>query len=133
MKKVEFYEKVKTEVDNIKKYATASEINRLVYKHFDPEFSSDCIYGLMTGYCMSKRGLVLIKKCATLEGSLTLNNLMDEKTYASLKKDFSTNSPRSGSVGTNYFSYLEGYILLKKAKNKSLFKYLKSEIDVWNP
>lgn len=59
----------KKELLNIKKFATESEIERLINAiesyEFDGKRSQNCIYGAMTGNCYSSRASELIKKCAT--------------------------------------------------------------------
>lgn len=53
------------EAENLKKVATNHELAKLDIATFNPEDTTCCIYGQMTGHCNSARANELIVKCAT--------------------------------------------------------------------
>ena len=55
MNKADFIAEVVVELNIIKNNATPVEIDRLNKELFDATLKSQCIYGLMTGDCMSER------------------------------------------------------------------------------
>lgn len=67
----------KKELLNIKKFATKSEIERLINAietyEFDGKRSQYCIYGAMTGNCYSSRASELIEKCAMSYKAISLD------------------------------------------------------------
>lgn len=58
------YKLVVKEADNIKKYATEDEISKLNLYYLDGNRVTKCIYGQMTGHCISKRAAELINLCS---------------------------------------------------------------------
>lgn len=62
--KKEILEQADIEARNLKKHAKKEELISLDFEKLDPESKSNCIYGLMTGNCNSKRAKSLILKCA---------------------------------------------------------------------
>lgn len=52
------------EIINLKKNLRPVEKSRLIFKEFNPNSTSNCIYGLATGYCFSDRAKQLIRRCA---------------------------------------------------------------------
>lgn len=56
---------VREEAKNLKKLATKKERSNLSIDSLNPDHSKGCIYGQMTGECVSKRANKLIKECAT--------------------------------------------------------------------
>ena len=60
--KKEFLKDVKHEIDMLKKYGTKEELDRLNFSTFNPNMVIDCIYGQMTGSCMSSRAKELMDK-----------------------------------------------------------------------
>lgn len=59
------FDLVKEEADNLKKYATRKEIDRLNFYEVNPHSKTKCIYGQMTGNCISDRAEELIYMCCT--------------------------------------------------------------------
>lgn len=53
------------EADNLKKYATKEEIDRLDFSRLSTIDRNRCIYGQMTGDCYNDRANELIIQCAT--------------------------------------------------------------------
>lgn len=53
------------EATNLKKHATSAELNKLNFDELNGNNKFRCVYGLMTGNCLSERSLELIRKCAT--------------------------------------------------------------------
>lgn len=62
MKKQEFLEEVKREIEAIKKYATPEELSLLDIDRLDPSSSVNCIYGQMSFDCESHRAKTLMEK-----------------------------------------------------------------------
>lgn len=52
------------EAIKLKEHATINERMRLDLNTLNPDYSDDCIYGQMTGYCSSERAMELIMLCA---------------------------------------------------------------------
>jgi hypothetical protein len=137
--KKQFISDVIAELKNIKKHATPIEINRLDFESFNPKNMDHCIYGQMTGNCLSLRASELIFLCC--------KRYVENRGYASYNKlDFKTlkpgiNGPSIGeTVGefgfkrgwVNYLSSLESYIMLEesKLKYKKIFAFLKGETEI---
>jgi len=45
LSKPDYLKAVRTELENIKKYATQDQIDQLDFDKFDPGSNTDCIYG----------------------------------------------------------------------------------------
>lgn len=104
---------VTAELKHLKENATPEELARLNYETFIPFSSVNDIYGQMTGNCFSERAKELYpKKYGHLE------RLTDGKEV--FKASFFTDK---------FYTPLEYYSSLKKAKNESIIKYLKGEVD----
>lgn len=136
--KEQFLKDVRTEINNIKKYATKAEINRLDFENLNPDSKYKCIYGQMTGICTSPRASELIfKSCARYispgddyiktDSFIKLKSQINGKTIPDIKnnKQFLNTRREFGEI--QHFSSLESYIMLPKAKNKNIISYLKGE------
>ena len=153
MKKLEFLQDVRHEIDMLKKHATEKELAKLDFDTLDYDTAKQCIYGQITGSCGSKRAKVLMdKSCIRV---MDLKRYEDEggagtlagMTFSSISRFINGENTSQGWINEglndvhdygglsrnyNYLSALEGYICLKGAKNKSIIKYLKGEIKELN-
>lgn len=118
---------VKQEADNLKKFATKEEINKLNFLELDPGSIMECIYGQMAGYCDSERAAELMKQCCQKMiynfGSLKLSN----------ESKLEENSEAFNNFGRKsyYWSPIEIYIyknLFKDKMNKNLIDYIKGTV-----
>ena len=134
--KEQFLKDVRTEINNIKKYATKAEINRLDFENLEPENYNRCIYGQMTDDCTSPRASELIfKSCARYispgDNNIKINSFtklksqINGKTIPGVKNNKQFANTRIHYI--DHFSSLEAYIMLPKAKNKNIISYLKGE------
>jgi hypothetical protein len=104
---------VTAELQHLKENATPEELARLNYDTFIPFSSVNDLYGQMTGNCFSERAKELYpKKYGHLE------RLKDKKEV--FKYNFFVDK---------FYTPLEYYSSLKKAKNKKIIQYLKGEIN----
>ncbi len=141
MKKVtkeQFLKNVVQEVNNIKKYATKSEINKLDFDNLIPDSHSRCIYGQMTGDCRSSRASNLIyKSCKSYinDGGIITSkfkdiqsNIVNNIPGVKNLKSFKNNRLKKGYYNIHtieYYSSLETYLFHKGAKIKHIIDYLK--------
>lgn len=136
--KTKFLEDVRHEIEMLKKYTTKEEKQRLNIKSFDPTSSFKCIYGQIAGICINARAKELMDWCCIRVMDFKLN----DQDSVELKKiygasfsnpNFRVNGPYTGQTwdkerlkrNWNYFSALEGYILLNDAKIKNVIDYIK--------
>lgn len=129
-------EDVKKEAEALRVHATQEERERLDIEMLDPSSSTECIYGLMTDSCFSKRAALLINQCC--KRFFTNSVLPDScEEYSSMDKVqkaergqivYEFVKGRTGA-GMTYYSAIEAYILLPEAKNANLIAYLKGETD----
>jgi hypothetical protein len=115
------------EATNLKKYATAEEINELDIEELDPDHTSRCIYGLMTGYCYSDRANELILQCCTRVYESNLKEPDDPDI-----KDAKLNGKPMPTINRRYayHSPIETLILNdtpKKEYQKKLIRFLKGK------
>lgn len=116
----------KRELTNIKKNATVDEIQKLI-GYIDQLNGDDthlCVYGLMTGYCQSRRAIELIEECASIykiqgtdalgtRGGIYLNNSI---------QDFVKHKQRTNN--SIYYSKLELLTSLDKTIVQKLVKQI---------
>lgn len=116
MKKEKFIKQVQKELDNIKAKATPEEIKRLIFKEFDAESDSSCIYGLLTGNSWSKRATQIQKKSfAYLSGCDS--NKFKYHTF---------------DEGTDYTALEKFILMIPQRVNREIFRYLKGKIKTIN-
>ena len=118
MKKEEFLQMVKDELDTIKTTATKNEIQRLDFKIFDEASSELCIYGQMTSHCSSARAFELMPKKFEFFAGESFSFV-----------PFSKISFREGTKFTALEKYL---VMVDKKMHKQIIQYLKGEINVIN-
>jgi hypothetical protein len=127
--KQQFLKDVAHEVRMLKKHATEDEIAKLNIDDLNPRKEKNCIYGLATGHCRSPRAIELIRRCC--QRILHTDGQMDtiyKKTFADVKGYINGSNPNLISPNNyKYLSSIEGYIVLKNAKNENIIKYLKGE------
>jgi len=131
---------VAQEAENIKKYATPEEIDRLNFDTLNPTIMDECIYGQMTGDCFAERACNLIQKCAVryiADQSITfiLNDGFERiKKYVNGTHVEDLYKNRGGRISEEIFHYsaIEAYILLPEAKNKNLIAHIKGQTKTLN-
>lgn len=128
-------EDVKKEAEALRVHATSEELGRLDFEQLDAEDMYKCIYGQMTGYCNSDRGVHLIETCAIRyikDGDLTyvsrdgferIQKYVNGATVTNLYHN------RNCDIDVHY-SAIEAYILLPEAKNANLIAYLRGETEI---
>lgn len=110
----EFLVMVGEELHRIKQNATASEIAKLYYEHFDNSSSTRCIYGQMTGNYRSNRA-----------------SEISPKKYGSFDSDYFKNDDFERD---NTTTDLERYAKFNdnfdgRVKMRNIFRFLKGEAD----
>jgi len=122
-----FPELVIEEATNIKKYASLSEIERLDISTLDPQSTSDCVYGQMTGNCHSKRAIELIELCASKVYHAPDGFPRESKELNGAPTSISR---RGDNYETKYWSPVEVFIDQTVPKMRAkLVSFLKGEID----
>lgn len=107
------------ELVTIKANARAEEIKRLNFETFSNVVSNACIYGQMTGSCISMRARQIYPKI--------FRHLNIEYTYGIQK--VSSMESQNFEPGDS-FTPLEKYLLLvDEAQHKEVIKYLKGEVE----
>lgn len=95
--KLELYRKlallVKEEANNLRINATVDEIGRLDIERLNPQSSTLCVYGQMTGDCESDRSIELINSCCS---SRILNVKYNNFNSRSFRKGHRFNNNVSG-------------------------------------
>ena len=133
--KKQFFQEVTDEIENIKKFATDKEKQKLDFDNFDPDFLTSCIYGQLTGDCESDRAIKLIRKCCKRYFHFEENDLyfsFDDKTFKDVKIDINGIEMPDDFILDNlrnyeYHSLLEGFIRLRNANNKNIISYIKGD------
>ena len=115
----QYFENVRKEIVNLRKFAKKSELKKLNFKKLNPEHTKLCIYGQMTGDCENYRSAELIWKCCNVRSSFS--GLNERKTQRV--------KPRSAEKWYS-FSYLEHCIYSFRNNNKGIIDYLKGKTDV---
>lgn len=125
---------VKEEARKLRENATPEELSKLDFQTLDYDNISMCIYGQMTGNCLSDRANELVIKCcdkiySTEIGKIKLFcNILSESILEG--KPFKI---MSGSRLNYYISPIERFICVENNGNISrLVKYLKKETDELN-
>jgi hypothetical protein len=141
MKKADFLNAVKHEVETLKELATENELKRLNFRKFNHDHHDACIYGQMTGSCGSKRAKVLMDKACVIVTKDACVISFENRTFKEVKKHINGANTGQGwnddggsmlhFVSRNYshLSALEAYICMKNAKTENIIKYLKGETD----
>ena len=127
--KKELVKLVKTEIENIKKFATKEQKEKLSYYRFSSTSKYNSIYGQLTDCCFSEK---LIKKCA--KGSIFFDTILDFMNNNNFKKEIKTVTLKPILVDksnfSRYFTALEFYMTLKRSKeryNYNILKYIKEQ------
>lgn len=131
--KKQFLADVAKEAKALKKNATKGELEKIELQHLNPNDAAQCIYGLATGDCRSKRAADLIEKCCVKyfvmgDDGFNFNQGMREvssRVNGSHVDGFKTE--RTVRYRTDHFSAIEAYICTPFAKKKNLIDYLKGE------
>ena len=114
--KTDFMIEVIKELNHIKKHATDEELSKLDIKSLNHESSQYCIYGLMTGFCMSNRALELYHK--------TFSIAAYKRHESFIVQDF--------EAGSN-FTALEKYLyMVNDDVHKHIIDFLKGNINHLN-
>lgn len=122
---IELNKLVKQEAINLKKYATKEEIARLNFKDFQYQNAYGCIYGLMTGTCLSDRANDLIIKCCKKVYAPT-QNCQSMFRYDELIKPHKVHWGRT----LRFASPIEKWLFLVEGDlHKRLIQFIKGEIE----
>lgn len=117
---------VKEEADNLKKFATRKELDRIDFYSINAGSRTKCIYGQMTGNCISDRAEELIFKCATntYEGH-------DEAINVDIKDSELIGPPTESNrfiCNFKFFTPIEKFLYVADfSQIKKLVSYLKNE------
>jgi len=112
-----------SEIENIKKFATPGQIQKLNFYTLNPNSGFMCIYGQMTGFCNSDEAISLIKQCAAPISSNFWLNYWQEANSAFIDIDEFDNT-------RTYFTPLENYICFCEPENiMRIIAYLRGEQD----
>lgn len=140
-KRADFLRDVLHEVEMLRQHATPEEIAKLNLENFCPTSKSQCIYGQMTGTCISDRARELMAvaciRCMNLpttdeidlqqgrididDPEFVINGEYTEQTW----KEVSVFNVRNFQTMT----VLEAYIITRYANIKGIMAYLKGEAD----
>lgn len=132
-----------TEVENIKRYATPEEIAKLNLASIDSYDKTGCIYGQMTGSCLSFRATEMIEKCCVRYiNQLPTYDGYTERFNKVFSEHINGREMPDGFVAredvhdvwdndrtTNYLSALEGWIIRPEANLKGIVRYIKGDTD----
>lgn len=131
-----FLADVMHEIDMLKKHATDKEKSNLNFFSFNPDSKYSCIYGQLTGSCVSWRAKKLMKlscirvfdrkpdtkgEVLLISGNISDNLYLVNGSYNSQMWDGNNRD------GFRYMSSVEGYILASDAKNAEIIAYIKGE------
>ena len=101
------------EIENIKKFATSKQKERLVFRTLNPLDTRRCIYGQMTnGNCEKPLSLALINKCCTRTVDVDQGDFLKED------RDYWGKA-----------SALESFIIAHSKNNKHILQYIKGEVS----
>lgn len=125
MKSKQLLTAVIAEATNLLRHATQLERDRLDINELRADNAFTCIYGLMFGYCASKRAVYMLNLCARPYTS-TLHGEPEEPEG----NNFSGRIGRKGMLSDGVFSAIEYYITLTGANNKDLIAYIKGSINL---
>lgn len=121
------YNLVKTEAENLKIHATEKELSRLIFEEITPHKRTKCIYGQLTGNCISERAEELIIKCCTKVYKSNGGYIMSSELI-----DFPKDEMRF-FLEFNFFSPIEKFLYVSDANEKSkLIDYLKGHTKTLN-
>lgn len=119
---------VRKEAENLRKYATKEELEKLDFDKLDSSDRTRCIYGQMTGNCFSQRSAELINNCAITHFEELPDAVEEMIGYVIEKELFFLQKRTDPWVPTSY-SAIEAYICLPEAKNANLISYLRGETE----
>ena len=131
--KKQFLDEITQEIENIKKFATDKEKQKLDFDTFNADIPSFCVYGQLTGDCESDRAIKLIRKCCKRYFNFSKYglNVEDEFTFKDIKESVNGDKmPDNFKIkyrNYEYHSLLEGFIKLKNANNKNILSYIKGK------
>lgn len=115
------------EINNLIIHATKTERRRLNYKYFNPNHTTKCIYGQMTGSCDSERAKQLLNKCA-----VPVSTDID-KNIISIDKRYNKNFDKKGSYRSDVFSPIEVYVFRNRFNaeiNDKIIKFIKTGVPI---
>lgn len=135
----QFKKDVVSEAENIHHFATKDELDRLHYDSFDPNSPRKCIYGLLTGSCISPRGIQLIKTCCPIyfenrPGPLcrkSIDTIEIDEVFSRAGESVEIDSRANGYI--ERLSAIEIYILTPGAKHRELISFIKGDISEFEP
>ena len=136
-------EDVRKEAEALRVHATKEEISNLDIEILVPEYYDQCIYGLMTGDCFSRRASELIFNCCHrfFKSNDDADNHFITEVPRGRFQEF-VNGQKIEGVETSsdlhvhreecgsHFSAIEAYILSPEANNANLISYLRGETEM---
>lgn len=127
--KKQFLVDVAKEARALKKIATKKEIERLDAATLSPTSSTQCVYGQMTGNCVSERSIKLISYCCKRFIDLSYVDAIEQQGFMAIREHINGAKMPATRILANmgWLSSIESYISLPNAKNKNLIAYLKDE------
>ena len=124
---------VKEEAANLKKLATAEELQKLDIHILNHDNIYNCIYGQMTGHCHSRRAADLIINCcprvydATNDGNLNIERAV---LNGKPSKDIIWSREEDRWSRREHYSPIETFLFPSSRQQKeSLVSYLKGEVE----
>jgi len=106
-------EDVRKEAEALRQHATKEEMERLDIEMLNPNSTTTCVYGLITGSCLSERAAELITMGAPVYYSTRNLDTMGIKM----------------SYNQSRWSPIEVYIQQSEAQNANLIAYLRGETE----
>lgn len=102
----------------LREHATQEERENLNFDNLDPFWGDACVYGQMTGMCISERAVGLLLVCAQPYSARV-------REYEFPSKEFVVSETSRGRS----YSPIEFYIGQKDAQNATLIQFLRGERD----
>jgi hypothetical protein len=135
MKHVDFLAKVKEEVAKLKSVLTAEQTAKLDYSKFDPHVSELCLLGQIFGRYDNEDSVKALPKDIwvgvqnfNIMEMLMLNR---QTRWAFERFDFSETKEDNKATATK-MTYLEVFLTCR-TNSEDVFKYLKGEIEAFEP
>ena len=124
LSKPDYLKAVRTELENIKKYATQDQIDELNIKWFNPQRSDNCIYGQMAGDCHNDEAVNLIRRCSV---KYSIKNIDIGTTGGVQILDKISKIDYYKYDHLRHFSLLERFVFQHPESNKSVINFLKNK------
>lgn len=131
-----FLQDVAYEVKSLREVATKDELKKLNTFYFNPNNIEKCIYGLMTGTCMSHRAAELMEECVK---SFFVNisvgdieSIGEQLIYPNEYRKNTTWILNAREHGPNVLTALEHFLMFPEAEPsiKNVIDYLNGKTDI---